>query len=141
MRTFMMAALAVLMAGAAFAADIISATKVREAALAGEVTLVDIRTPQEWAATGVPDVAHALDMTEESFIRKLLELQQAHPDRPLAMICATGGRSTYVTTALEQRGMTGLLNVSEGMAGSKHGPGWLARSLPVRKASAPPAVQ
>ena len=134
MRTLMMAVFAFLMAGAASAADIISAADAREAALAGEVTLVDIRTPQEWEATGVPDVAHALDMTEEGFIRKLLELQQTHPDRPLAMICATGGRSTYVTTALEQRGMTGLLNVSEGMSGSQYGPGWLARALPVRRA-------
>lgn len=138
MRTFILAALAFLISNATFAADVITAAEARAAALAGEVTLVDIRTPQEWAATGVPDVAHALDMTEEGFVQKLLALYEAHPDRPMAVICATGGRSTYVTTALEQRGLDRLINVSEGMSGSKHGPGWLARSLPVRGADEAP---
>ena len=138
MRTLILAALAFMISSVAIAADVITATEAREAALAGEVTLVDIRTPQEWAATGVPDVAHALDMTEAGFVGKLLALYEEHPDRPLALICATGGRSTYVATALEERGLDRLLNVSEGMSGSQHGPGWLARSLPVRRADEAP---
>ena len=86
MRTFILAALAFLISSATFAADVITAADAREAALAGEVTLVDIRTPQEWAATGVPDVAHALDMTEEGFVQKLLALYEAHPDLSLIHI-------------------------------------------------------
>lgn len=121
----------------AWSSDQISADEAREAALAGELTLVDIRRPDEWQETGLPDVAHALDMTAQGFAQRLVELYQAYPDRPMALICRSGSRSTYVATALQQRGLTGILNVREGMAGSKHGPGWLARGLPVRKASEP----
>lgn len=124
-------------ASAAWAAGEMSAEEARAAALAGKVTLVDIRTPEEWENTGVPDVAHLLNMHEDGFASRLLALYEAHPDRPMAVICATGARSTYVTTALEQRGLTRLLNVREGMMGSKHGPGWLRRSLPIRKAGTP----
>lgn len=137
MRAVLLAALGVIMAGTAWAADVMTAEQARSAALSGEITLVDIRTPQEWSETGVPDVAHVLNMHSDGFASRLLALYEAHPDRPLAVICATGARSTYVTTALEQRGLTRLLNVREGMLGSKHGPGWLSRSLPVRKATEP----
>lgn len=132
MRALVLAAMALIWAGSAWAVDAISAAEARRAALAGEITLVDIRTPQEWQATGVPDVAHALDLHSDGFVDRLLVLYEAHPNRPMAVICATGGRSGYVTKALEQRGLSRLLDVPEGMAGSQHGPGWLARSLPVR---------
>lgn len=121
----------------ALSAEVMSAEAARKAALAGEITLVDIRRPDEWAVTGVADVAHAMDMTANGFAKRLVELYQAHPDRPMALICATGGRSTYVATALEQRGMTRIINVTEGMMGSQQGPGWVARNLPVRKADQP----
>lgn len=137
MRAVLLAALGVIMAGTVWAADVMTAEKARSAALSGEITLVDIRTPQEWSETGVPDVAHVLNMHSDGFANRLLALYEAHPDRPMAVICATGARSTYVTTALEQRGLTRLLNVGEGMLGSKYGPGWLSRSLPVRKATEP----
>ena len=119
------------------AGDVMSADAARQAALDGEITLVDIRTPQEWAASGVPDVAHAMDMTAEGFVNKIVELYQAHPDRKLGLICATGGRSTYLMTALQQRGFDRLLNVKEGMHGGQAGPGWAARGLPVRRAEDP----
>lgn len=139
MRKLLLLILIALMPINAWSADVLSAQAARKAALAGEVTLVDIRRPDEWAVTGVPDVAHAMDMTQPGFAKRLVELYQAHPDRPMALICATGGRSTYVATALEQRGMTRIVNVREGMLGSQDGPGWVAHNLPVRKADQPRA--
>ena len=123
MRALLMAALGVFLSGSVWAADVMTAAERASAALSGEITLVDIRTPQEWSETGVPDVAHTLNMHSDGFASRLLALYEAHPDRPMAVICATGARSTYVTTALEQRGLTRLLNVGEGMLGSKYGPG------------------
>lgn len=140
MRAILLAILGLAVWTQAWSAEILTAEQARAAALAGEITLVDIRTPEEWDRTGVPDVAHTLNMHEKGFASRLLSLYEAHPDRPMAVICATGGRSNYVTTALEQRGLTRLLDVSEGMMGSEAGPGWLKRSLPVRKPGEPLAT-
>ncbi len=122
--------------GAAHAAEVMSADAARDAALKGEVVLVDIRTPEEWAQTGVPDVAVPLNLHDKGFIDGLRALIEENPDTPLAMICATGGRSTFATDALEKQGVP-VFNVTEGMMGSTAGPGWLKRSLPVRSPDAP----
>lgn len=137
MRAILIAILFATMSSFAWAADALTPEDARKAALAGELTIVDIRTPQEWAQTGLPDVAHAIDMTQKGFAQRLVELYEAHPERPMAIICASGARSTYVVTALEQRGMDRLLNIREGMTGGKYGPGWLARKLPVRATDQP----
>lgn len=127
---------ALMTGGLASAADVMSADAARAAALKGEVVLVDIRTPEEWAATGVPDVAETLDLRGAGFVEGLRALIAANPGKPLAMICATGGRSTFATEALEKQGLP-VLNVTEGMHGSSAGPGWLKRALPVRAAGTP----
>ncbi|MEO1490536.1 MAG: rhodanese-like domain-containing protein [Pseudomonadota bacterium] len=125
---------------AAQAADVMSADVARAAALEGEVVLVDIRTPEEWAATGVPDVAVPLNLHDKGFIEGLRALMADNPGKPLAMICATGGRSSFATDALEKQGVS-VINVVEGMMGSAAGPGWLKRSLPVRTPDAPVATE
>lgn len=117
----------------AAAVEVMSAAQARAAAEAGEIVIVDIRTPAEWTASGIPDVAMPINMQADDFVDRLVALMTEDPNRPIAMICATGGRSGYVTKALEARGVPGLINVSEGMFGSQAGPGWLARGLPVRQ--------
>ena len=113
----------------------LSAPDARAQSLAGKLIVVDIRTPQEWKLDGIADVAHAIDMQDELFISKLLKLRDANPGRPIALICATGGRSAYVVKALGQRGLH-LMDIREGMHGSAAGPGWLRRKLPLRAAGA-----
>ena len=125
-----------LLTGAVQAAEVMSAKDARAAALSGEVVLVDIRTPEEWAKTGLPDVAVPLNLRGEGFFDKLRGLMAENPGKPVAMICATGGRSGFVTDALEKQGID-VRDVSEGMMGSTSGPGWLKRSLPVRTPDAP----
>ena len=121
----------------AAAQEVIGASEAHRAALAGDMLLVDIRTPGEWAETGVPDVAHPINLRDEGFFVRLKALMDANPGKPVAVICATGGRSTFLATAMAQRGMN-VLNVQEGMFGSDVGPGWLKRSLPVRAPDTPP---
>lgn len=106
-------------------------------ALAGEIVLIDIRTPGEWAQTGLPDVALKADMSVASFIPTILNIRDQNPDIPLAMICRTGNRSGYVTGELFKAGMTNVIDVVEGMAGSGVGPGWVTRGLPVRATDLP----
>jgi rhodanese-related sulfurtransferase len=78
-----------------------------------------------------------MDMTQQGFAQRLVELYEAHPNRPMAIICASGARSTYVVTALRERGLKRLVNIREGMTGGRNGPGWLAKNLPVRSIDQP----
>jgi len=105
-----------------------------EMALAGEVLLVDIRQPSEWLTTGLPASGHAVTMHEPGFLDRLAAIGAA-PDRPLALICASGGRSAYLRTQLLQIGWTTVYDVSEGMQGGTYGPGWIRRGLPTKGVS------
>ena len=100
-------------------------------ALAGSVTLVDIRRPDEWAHTGLGEGAHPLDMRRPDFVQALLDLVQGDPNAPIALICARGVRSRYVAERLAEAGFTQVLDVPEGMMGSGAGQGWLRKALPV----------
>ncbi|PIE16538.1 MAG: sulfurtransferase [Rhodobacterales bacterium] len=113
--------------------QIIGAPEAYQQAKAGEIILVDIRTPQEWRQTGVGQGAIGLDMSAPDFVESLVKLRQSYPAKPIALICRTGNRSGYVFDALEQQGFPGLQNVAEGMAGGPNGKGWLKRGLPVYK--------
>jgi rhodanese-related sulfurtransferase len=100
-------------------------------AKAGEITLVDIRQPQEWSETGSPEGGNRLDLQSDDFLDRLSALVDGDRSRPIALICASGGRSARTARALTEAGFTNVLDVSEGMLGSAAGPGWLARGLPV----------
>lgn len=108
-------------------------TPVQAHALAGEgeIFLVDIRRPDEWAETGVGEGAIPIDMRRADFVEALIAATAEDPDRPVALICARGVRSSQLTARLAAGGMTNLVDVPEGMLGSRAGPGWLKRGLPV----------
>lgn len=109
----------------------ITAPEALEKAQAGEVTLIDIRTPAEWRQTGIAAGALTIDMTSKSFVQDVLNAVQGNPDAPITLICRTGNRTNYTREALEKRGFTNVSHVPEGMAGSAAGPGWVRRGLPV----------
>lgn len=100
-------------------------------AKAGKITLVDIRRPDEWARTGVPEAGLALDMRRADFAEVLLAHVSGKKDAPIALICARGVRSRGMTARLTQAGFTHIIDVPEGMLGSGAGPGWLRAGLPV----------
>ena len=124
-------------AGTAANAEIVKMTPdvAREKALDGELVLIDIRRPEEWAETGVPDVALMLDMTSREFLSKLNAIRLQNPDVPLAFTCRTGNRSNYLTGELEKLGFSGLIDVVGGMSGSRVDKGWAKRGLPIRPAN------
>ena len=98
-------------------------------------TLIDIRRPEEWADTGIPDGAIALDMTQqETFLKALVALRKADATKPIALICRTGNRSGRVIQILAKQGFPGLVDVAEGVAGGPRGKGWKPRGLPTYKA-------
>lgn len=100
-------------------------------AAAGQLALIDIRTPREWKQTGIGEGAHPIDMRRADFTEALLQV--SGPDRsvPIALICARGVRSARMSLRLSAAGFSRIIDVPEGMLGSRAGPGWLARDLPV----------
>ena len=122
---------AALRAQAALSA-VMAADEAYKKAIANDITLIDIRTPEEWAETGVPEGAIALDMTrQDHFVRTLVTLRKADMAKPIAMICRTGNRSGYLIKILAAQGFPGLVDVTEGIVGGPRGTGWLPRGLPV----------
>lgn len=100
-------------------------------AVAGDVLLIDIRRPDEWARTGVGEGAVPLDMRRDDFTEALLTLTGGRSDVPVALICARGVRSRHLTSRLTEAGFSRIIDVPEGMLGSGAGPGWLRAGLPV----------
>lgn len=103
-------------------------------AQAGSIALVDIRTPAEWRETGLPASAHAITMNQDApaLLAALDRVLGGDRSKPLALICRTGNRSSALTAELRKAGYTNLIDVSEGVAGGRNGPGWLKAGLPTR---------
>ena len=97
----------------------------------GSLILIDIRTPEEWHATGVAQGAWPLDMTQRTFGAKLIRAIESNPNHDIAVICRTGRRSAYLVEVLAKNDITGVLDVSEGMAGGRNGTGWIPSGLPI----------
>lgn len=112
-------------------AQTLSAPEAYRQMRAGELILVDVRTPQEWLTTGVPQGARLADMKDPRFLHRLKHLEEQGGSKPIALICHGGVRTGKLVEELEKYGFHGLLDVSEGMNGSDAGPGWLARGLPL----------
>nr|WP_242469300.1 rhodanese-like domain-containing protein [Rhabdochromatium marinum] len=113
----------------------ISAPEAQQASAEQRLTLIDVRTPAEWRQTGVAPSALLIDMNQpggkQGFVQRVLQAVQGDKTTPIALICRTGNRSGATQQALLEAGFTQVVNVSEGMAGSRAGPGWLRRGLPV----------
>lgn len=123
--------LVVLRPRVAFAGRNIDAMAAYAGAVAGSLTLIDIRRPDEWQATGLGAGAHPQDMRADDFNAALLALVKGNAAAPIALICARGVRSARLATRLAQGGFGHIINVPEGMLGAAEGPGWIARGLPV----------
>jgi rhodanese-related sulfurtransferase len=119
---------------AAFAQEM-SAPDAYAAVKDGKITLIDIRTPPEWRQTGVAPGAARINMIHPQgaagFLNEVLAKVGGDKTAPIALICRTGNRTSQVQRFLQGQGFTQVINVGEGMAGSRFGPGWLARKLPV----------
>ena len=100
----------------------------------GEVKLVDVREPAEWAEGGVAQGADLIAMRDPQIAAKFEALTGGDRNAPIALICRTGIRSGVVAKALAQAGYTNVYSVNGGMIGSASGPGWKRIGLPVEAA-------
>lgn len=113
----------------------ITASDAHNAALDGAIVLIDIRTPEEWRATGVPASGHAISMhqAQADFLKQLEKATGGSKSRPIAVICAVGNRSSNMQAWMLRAGYTAVSDVAEGMMGGRHGAGWIKSGLPVRR--------
>ena len=119
-------------AGALWAeAPTLSAPEAEERLATESFVLLDIRTPEEWSESGVAEGAWPVSMHTEDFPQRLQAILQHYRPDQIGLICATGSRSGYVARVLEQNGLTGVADISEGMFGNPSGDGWIARGLSV----------
>ena len=75
-----------------------------------EVDVIDVREPAEWMEG---HIAGALHVPMLEAVRRRAELS---PERPKAVVCAGGLRSSAVISALKRHGLTNFHNVTGGMA-------------------------
>ena len=93
-----------------------------ERLLESGVPVVDIRTPEEWEATGIIEGSHLLTFFDaqgnydaRAWLSALSAI--AAPDEPVAIICHSGGRSDIVTRFLDgQVGYQHVHDVHEGIS-------------------------
>ncbi len=83
--------------------------------------IVDVRRPPEYASGHVPQAIHA----SLSDLQKALSKLELDPNKPTAVICAGGYRSSAASSILEQNGFSDLLNVAGGTSA------WIAAGYPV----------
>jgi len=114
----------------------LTAPEANDQARTGALTLIDIRTPEEWRQTGVAEGAVRIEMRNpkgpDGFAEAVLAEVKGDRNAPIALICRTGNRTSYMQKELEARGFTRVYNIKEGMVGSAAGPGWIKRGLPVQ---------
>ncbi|MEW1723158.1 rhodanese-like domain-containing protein [Streptomyces sp. NPDC093109] len=90
----------------------------RRRAVDGELTLVDVREDDEWAACHPDGAVHAALSTLPASLADL-------PDGPLAFICRTGNRSVQAGAQAMRAGRSSVHSVAGGLEA------WEAAGLPV----------
>ncbi len=103
-----------------------------EEAKKGELVLVDVRNPNEWMKTGIPEPAVPISLQDPQFLQKLEQATGGDHAKKVAFICASGGRSAQVTQAVPQYGWNNAVNVAGGVMGSRAQAGWLQLGLPTK---------
>jgi len=115
-------------------------------------TLVDVRTPPEWAFSGEPDLSvlgkEPLKISwkifpsytvNDRFVASLIDAGLAQ-NAPLLFLCRTGGRSLDAAIAATAQGFTACYNITDGFEGAPNEQqqrgtiaGWKASGLPWRQ--------
>ena len=124
---------AVAWSGPGWAGGDVSPSDAHAAAAAGERSLIDVRSPSEWRQTGVPQGARTVSIHQkaDSFLAEMLTAAVDDRDAPIALICATGQRSSRARAILEAQGFTNVVSVAGGIYGAQGAPGWLKDGLAI----------
>ncbi|MFT5775310.1 rhodanese-like domain-containing protein [Hyphomonas sp.] len=119
--------------GGAAMADVetLSADSAFQMSQKGELILIDVRTPSEWAMTGMPRDSVGATLQDIDFVARARGAVYGDLEQPVAVICKSGNRSTSAAEKLAAEGFAHVFNVTEGMTGHLgSGDGWIKRGLP-----------
>ena len=116
--------------------DILSAEKALEMSQAGNLTIIDVRTPMEWMRSGVAQGALTITPQNPTFMSELSDAVGGDMSKPIALICATGQRTAKISSFLREQGYSAVADISEGMMGNFSAQGWLRKKLPTVQYSA-----
>ena len=130
-----LALLIIVEGGQAWAQAVVAPGDALAMAKAGQITIIDIRRPDEWRNTGIATGAKRATVHfsrgAAKFLSRIAKLTGGDKSQPIALICAAGVRSKHASRLLKDKGYTQVLDISEGMLGNHRGVGWLRRDLPV----------
>jgi rhodanese-related sulfurtransferase len=115
----------------ALADEELSPPEAHRLAAAGRVLLIDVRRPDEWLETGVPEHAHAIQMGHPLFMTKIEALSSGEPAKPLVLICQAGVQTRALQRKLIEIGYRNVVHVRGGVAGLGADKGWIGYGLPV----------
>lgn len=109
----------------------LSADVAHSMAQRGELVLIDVRTPSEWAMTGMPRDSVGANVQDIDFLAQARGAVLGDLDYPVAVICQSGTRSMSAAEKLEAAGFAKVYNIDEGIAGHDgSNDGWIKRGLP-----------
>ncbi len=91
--------------------------------------LIDVRTPKEWAQTGVPATAHTVSIDDDDFVSRVDTITAGDKSRRIALICRSGSRSAKARDQLIGAGYENVTSVAGGISGPE---GWIDADLPLR---------
>ena len=119
----------------------ISPTKAWINAKENKMIIIDVRTVNEWKETGIIPESMLINMHDSNFsekkdfLKEIEEVIHSQPQKQIAIICASGGRSSLTSNALISKGYKNIYNVSGGILGKNNEnlPGWLSLSLPIEQ--------
>ncbi|MDD5405916.1 MAG: rhodanese-like domain-containing protein [Sulfurovaceae bacterium] len=88
--------------------------------LSKPIKIIDIRTPAEWAQTGIIKGAYTItffnekgEVNTDAFLAKLRKVVK--PNERFALICRTGNRTTMVSEYLSNEKDYNVINLKGGM--------------------------
>jgi rhodanese-related sulfurtransferase len=115
----------------ALADEELSPPEAHRLAAAGLVILIDVRRPDEWLETGVPEHAHAVQMGHPMFMTKIEVLTGSGRAKPLVLICQAGVQTRALQRKLIDSGYRDVAHVRGGVTGSGTEKGWVGYGLPL----------
>lgn len=106
----------------------ITPVEAQVAMVARGAILIDVRTPGEWARTGLAEGAARVSLQDPDFIEKVVAITGGDSDAEVAFICRSGRRSLAAAEKLMEAGYTNVSSVAGGMMADQ---GWQAAGLPM----------
>ena len=91
----------------------------------GDLTIIDVRKPEEWNEAGRPQGSHGVTVQDPEFLAKVEAIVDGDKFAPLALSCRSGARASRAANMLAGAGHQELFNVEGGFLA------WQEAGLPV----------